>query len=97
MPTRHIYEGTNGEALTATIRANVSLSAQTIELSLNSGSTWIAATWQGSAGTVRKATITLTPGNTPVADDLSRPVYARIGGASGVIFKVEDEVVIHNV
>jgi hypothetical protein len=97
MPTRHIYEGTNGEAMTATIRSNVTLSAQTIELSLNAGSTWITATWQGAANTVRKATITLTPGNTPAADDLSRPVYARIGGASGVIFKVEDEVVVHNV
>lgn len=97
MTTRHIYEGTNNEALTVNVKANVTLSAQTVELSLDNAATWITATWQGAAGTQRKATITLTPSNTPAANDLSRPVYARIGGATGVIFKVEDEIVVHNI
>lgn len=94
MTTRHIYQGTDNEPLTITVRSNVLLDAQTIEVSFD-GDTWLPATWQGAPGFVRKATATLTPANTPPANDRLIPVYGRIDG--DVIFRADGDAVVHPV
>lgn len=59
-----IHRGTE-EYRTATVKADATLDDQTVEMTLDHGTTWIDAEWVGTAGTTRKARIFITPDNTP--------------------------------
>jgi hypothetical protein len=58
MSTRILYAGAV-EYVEASITADVSLDAQTVTLSVDGGTTWLASTWQGTAGLTRTARTTL--------------------------------------
>lgn len=54
MSTRVLYRGST-EYVEASITADVTLDTQTVTLSVDGGTTYVAATWQDSAGTTRTA------------------------------------------
>jgi len=94
--TRHVYEGTDDESLTFTVNSSDDLADDLeVELTLNAGTTWLAATWQGTAGQRRKASITITPANTPdpLDPEAAIPVYARLNGS--VIIRCANDLVVH--
>jgi hypothetical protein len=54
MSTRVLHLGAT-EYVEASITADVSLDAQTVTLSVDGGTTWLASTWLGIAGLTRSA------------------------------------------
>lgn len=55
MSTREVDRTGSNVYIEATVTADVTLDAQTVTLSVDGGTTWLAATWLGSAGTTRTA------------------------------------------
>lgn len=53
MPVKNNYPIGSIEYIAATVTANVPLDAQTVELSVDSGVTWLAAEWTGDVDTTR--------------------------------------------
>lgn len=76
MSVRKVYR-TSTEYLDVSVTADVSLSAQAVQISVDNQSTWLTAAWIGSAGTTRTARVLLQPGvNMPTAG--KHPVYVKL-------------------
>jgi hypothetical protein len=54
MTAQLVYPLGTLEYVSATVTADVSLDAQAVTISIDSGATWLPATWVGSPGTTRK-------------------------------------------
>lgn len=52
--SRIVYDGSE-VYIETTITADVELDAQTVTISVDDGTTWLTAAWQGDAGTTRTA------------------------------------------
>ena len=88
---RHLYVGTT-EYVTATVYAGVTLDAQAVHLSFDR-STWIAATWIGSAATQRQAKALINAGNLPVAGTYD--LYVRVNDGTEIPVMSAGQVTVH--
>lgn len=76
MSVRKVYR-TSTEYLAVSVTADVTLSSQTVQISVDNQTTWLTATWVGSTGTTRTARVLLQPNvNMPTAG--KRPVFVRL-------------------
>ena len=88
---RHLYVGTT-EYVSATVYAEVTLSAQAVHFSFDR-STWIAATWQGTAATQRQARALINAGNLPVAGTYD--LYVRVNDGTEIPILSAGKVTVH--
>lgn len=87
----HVYTGFNATRL-ITVYATATLDTQVVEFSINGGSTWLTGTWQGTAATERKASVTLLSAGIPAAG--TYPVIVRLTPGDGP-FPVGGQVTVH--
>lgn len=71
----HIVYVGSVEYVSVTVTADVTLDTQPVAISLDHGTTWLTAGWQGSAGTTRSAR-TASPVTFTERDNL--PVHVRV-------------------
>lgn len=76
MSVRKVYR-TSTEYLDVSVTADVTLNAQTVQISVDNQATWLSASWVGSAGTTRTARVLLQPNvNMPAAG--KHPVFVKL-------------------
>ena len=90
---RHLYAGTT-EYLTVTVYASVSLDAQAVHLSFDR-TTWIAATWLGTAATQRQARALVNSGNMPAATTTPYTLYVRVNDGTEIPVMSAGQVTVH--
>lgn len=70
---RTIYKG-SVEYLSVTVTADVTLDAQPVAISFDR-TTWVACTWQGTAGLTRTASVLANDANLPATNS---PVFVKV-------------------
>lgn len=90
MPTNEYKVGTE-EQVTVKIEAEIMLVTQPVEITINGGTTWLPASWQGPVGLERRA---ITDDNITFTGPRKGTVYARVFHNGGwVIIEADDFLV----